>query len=448
MKIIINNKKGIIYGNPKKDYLPNSFLKFHNKNLAGEYDKNNNNKRTYIKKDSDHYIFQYNLKEVINGRFFDWSSDGRYLVSYFPRSNIIYLYDVSSIQITNKVKLLKTIYLDSEPDPNPKIIKFSPDSKKMAILYAPAPESSDSDIYGQLDIYLVDNIIINNNFIPLKTIKPSDYPELKIDLFLPNFDWSSNSTKIYIGSQTAIQNLINFNQKIQNIKTGETVGFVIVIDTNSYKIVNQIHQNYELGDFDSYFGSYIKVSPDGKKIAIKNLLNNFLYIYKNNLMNYLIDNYENIFYNINGDGFTWGPDSTKIAVAHIKDIKITDEQTTSHYYVNIYDDLSIKEPIPLATLKTDNLENNFGSTMSWSSNGLKFAVSLWINIEVNYNDVDGEQQGGRYGYTYIYNTSDFKNPVIFTETENTFYPLYLKFNSNGLVLGASGLDNLFFNLMI
>jgi len=50
-------------------------------------------------------------------------------------------------------------------------------------------------------------------------------------------------------------------------------------------------------------------------------------------------------------------------------------------------------------------------------------------------------------YIYIYNTSDFKNSFIFTETENTDYPSYLKFNSNGSVLGVSGHDNLFFNLI-
>ncbi len=431
MRILTIENKGIISGDPKKDFLPNSFLKYHSKNITEDYDKTDDNKRSYIKEDSDHYIFQYNIKEQVKGRYFDWSSDGKYLVSYFGDSNIVYIYDVGTVGHTGKVKLLRTIYLDYG---NPKMIKYSPDSKKLGILYATSPES-DNEPYGQLDIYLIDNLM-NNNLEPLKSIKPSDYPELQIELFLPTFDWSSNNTKIYLGSQTNIQNLINYNEKIKNIELEDQVGFVMIIDTRSYKVVNQIHQNYDLGELDSYFGLYIKTSPDGKKIAIGNYGQN-LYIYKNNITKYLIDIYENLFENVSEDSFTWGPDSSKIAVGHYNDTTDENNNNKANYYVNVYDDLTKVKPVPVQTLKTDNLENNFGSTMSWSSDGKKLAVSLGIAFS-------GGQAGSWYGYTYIYDTSDFKNPLIITENNNSDYPTYLKYNSNGSVLGVSNYDNLFF----
>ena len=81
----------------------------------------------------------------------------------------------------------------------------------------------------------------------------------------------------------------------------------------------------------------------------------------------------------------------------MEDILIPNDQSTSQYYVDIYDDLSIKESVPYATLKIDYLENNFGSTISRSSDGLKFAVSLRIKIKVN-----GDEQLGSWYGLYIY----------------------------------------------
>ncbi len=419
MRIISTNKKGIISGNPRKekDYLPNSFLKYHSSGIK------------YLK-GPDHYIFQYDIKQPdYPGQEMNWSSDGKYLVSW--DFNTVYLYDVTELKTINRIKLIRTF------DYSPWYVQFSPDSKKLAFLFAPGIESGDGEdnnvvSSSEILIYSMSTLTTNlPNPPPYKIIKASDYPNIIEDRFFHRFEWSKDGSTIFVGSQIPIENLVENSQL-----TGLT-GVVIGINMTSYQITNIFYYNLDNEDEDmQYFGVNFKLSLDGTKIIINSSYSGDVFIYQIDLSKYKDSNYLNRF-KLQANDFEFSPDGSKVAISYVQGININDIWG-NYYYVNIYDNLSNINPTLIKTLNGNgNLKNNlFGSSISWSSNGEKLA----INYLVSFN---GGEAGGIDGYVYVYDTTNFNiDPNIFTNNKNTLeFAIYIKYSPDGSILGVSGLSN-------
>ena len=404
MRIITTNNKCIIHGNPMKDYLTNSFLRYHSSNIK------------YIK-DSNHYIFQYDEypSEYI-GYTFDWSLDEKYLVS-LTSSNMLHLYDVSALNTTNKIKLIRKFSIEESG-----FVKFSPDSKNIVFV---SKVNSKSKIF----IYKVSDLVSNiANIQPYKIIYPSDYSisDSIDDVFTYQIDWSNDSTKIFVGTQISIEKLVNPSEL-----TGP-MGVVIGIDMTSYQITNIFYHDfnldyssdtYDVSEWISSFGGDFKVSPNGNKIIIGSwgpIALTFVYQIDSTKYN---DKYLNRFdFASNLTNFEWSPDSSKLAISN-----------NMGGYVNIYLDLSAIEPEPTKVLTNNNSELSvrFGDLMSWSGSSNKLAI--------NYYEIDDDAYY-RSSSVYIYDTTNFdKEPDIIGSDENKKQVGFnmIKYSPDSSILGVT-----------
>jgi WD40 repeat protein len=403
MKVLSVQNRFVVSGIPSKNYLPKSLLQIHNKNI--KYTNGNSN-----------FIFEFGsqVQNEYFGSQFDWSPDQNYILSWYEdqnnnfSSNVI-LYDVSQIDSNKEPNQIKKIIFDN-PDRVQKV-KFSPDGKKFAILIAPNIEMDDGSP-SKILIYSLDKFLTDSTNTPDNIIIPSDYPIMS--QMLPSFDWDSNSNVVYVGTITPIQNLI-FESPISG-----NMGVVLGIDVTSGDLIKLFYldPNEETIIDLLYFGYMIKVSPSGNKIAIGTEFDAvFIFELSNQYENNVFSNkFVLSYYN-----FEFSPNGSIFSIGY---------EYLGSYFVNIYDDLSQLEPISSGLISSPEIQEKFGSSISWSPDGTKIAINLLV-------DFYGEGGGGVLGTVYIYDTTNFQEIKTITLSDNSDFARFIKYSPDSKYLAIN-----------